>query len=153
MLALGATFRLLSGERKRAPLADFDTQGALLATGGMLLLVYALIKAPDVGWGNARTIAMLVAAGVILAAFLLNERRSRNPLISLSIFRVKGLLDAGSAGPLLLNGVQHVVHPPVHLDAWPDDDRRSRLVFIGLGLERDELECSLAAFNDAALRG
>ena len=69
------------------------------------------------------------------------------------IFRVKGLLDAGSAGPLLLNGVQHVVHPPVHLDAWPDDDRRSRLVFIGLGLERDELERSLAAFNDAALRG
>src|SRR5205823_2571161 len=93
-LALGATFRLLSGERKRAPLADFDTQGALLATGGMLLLVYALIKAPDVGWGNARTIAMLVAAGVILAAFLLNERRSRNPLISLSIFRVKGLAAA-----------------------------------------------------------
>jgi EmrB/QacA subfamily drug resistance transporter len=93
-LALGATFRLLSGEHKRAPLADFDTQGALLATGGMLILVYALITAPDVGWGKARTIAMLVAAGVILAAFLLNERRSRNPLISLSIFRVKGLAAA-----------------------------------------------------------
>ncbi len=93
-LALGAAFRLLSGERKRAPLADFDTQGALLATGGMLLLVYALIKAPDVGWGEARTIAMLVAAGVILVAFLLNERRSRNPLVSLSIFRVKGLAAA-----------------------------------------------------------
>jgi len=67
------------------------------------------------------------------------------------IFRIKGLLDVGSAGPLLLNGVQHVVHPPVHLDAWPDDDRRSRLVFIGLGLERGELERSLAAFNSAAV--
>jgi G3E family GTPase len=67
------------------------------------------------------------------------------------IFRVKGLLDVGAAGPLLLNGVQHVVHPPVHLDAWPDDDRRSRLVFIGLGLERDALERSLAAFNRAAV--
>src|SRR6185295_12048749 len=55
------------------------------------------------------------------------------------IFRVKGLLDVGAAGPLLLNGVQHVVHPPVHLDAWPDDDRRSRLVFIGTRLERGEL--------------
>ena len=66
------------------------------------------------------------------------------------ILRVKGLLDVGAAGPLLLNGVQHVVHPPVHLDAWPDDDRRSRLVFIGLGLERDELERSLTAFNRAA---
>ena len=68
------------------------------------------------------------------------------------IFRVKGLLDVGGDGPLLLNGVQHVVHPPVHLDAWPDDDRRSRLVFIGLGLERDQLERSLAAFNRAATR-
>jgi G3E family GTPase len=63
------------------------------------------------------------------------------------ILRVKGLLDVGTAGPLLLNGVQHVVHPPVHLDAWPDDDRRSRLVLIGLRLERAELERSLAAFN------
>jgi EmrB/QacA subfamily drug resistance transporter len=93
-LALGAALRLLHGERKRAPLADFDTQGAVLATGGMLLLVYALVKAPDVGWAQARTIAMLVAAVVILAAFLLNERRSGNPLLSLSIFRVKGLAAA-----------------------------------------------------------
>jgi G3E family GTPase len=66
------------------------------------------------------------------------------------IYRVKGLLDAGGPGPVLLNGVQHVVHPPVHLDAWPDGDRRSRIVFIGLGLERDELEGSLAAFNRAS---
>ena len=50
----------------------------------------------------------------------------------------------------LLNGVQHVVHPPVHLDAWPDDDHRSRIVFIGRGLERGALERSLRAFARAA---
>src|SRR5689334_2873795 len=94
VLALGATFRLLPGRRQRAPLADFDTQGALLATGGMLALVYALIKAPDVGWGRARTIAILAAASALLVAFLLNERRARNPLMPLSIFRVKGLAAA-----------------------------------------------------------
>jgi len=94
MLALGAAFRLLSGARKRAPLAEFDTPGALLATGGMLLLVYGLIKAPDVGWGKARTVGILGAAALILLAFLANERRSRNPLIPLSIFRVKGLAAA-----------------------------------------------------------
>ena len=94
VFALGATFRLLSGARRRAPLAEFDTPGALLATGGMLLLVYALIKAPDVGWGKARTVAILAAAALILLAFLANERRSRNPLIPLSIFRVKGLAAA-----------------------------------------------------------
>ena len=94
VLALAGTFRLLSRERRRAPLAEFDTQGALLATGGMLLLVYALIEAPDVGWGKARTVAMLAAAGCILAAFVLNERRTRHPLLSLSIFRVRGLAAA-----------------------------------------------------------
>lgn len=66
------------------------------------------------------------------------------------ILRVKGLLDVGGPGPVVLNGVQHVVHPPLHLDAWPDDDRRSRLVFIVRGIERGALERSLAAFNRAA---
>jgi G3E family GTPase len=62
------------------------------------------------------------------------------------ILRVKGLVDTGGSGPVVLNGVQHAVHPPIHLDAWPDGDRRSRLVFIARGVERDELEASLAAF-------
>ena len=65
------------------------------------------------------------------------------------LLRVKGLLNVGGEGPLLLNGVQHVVHPPEHLPAWPDGDRRSRLVFIGRGLERGEVERSLLAFNRA----
>jgi len=66
------------------------------------------------------------------------------------LLRVKGLLNVGGDGPLLLNGVQHVVHPPEHLPAWPDDDRRSRLVFIGRGLDREDVERSLLAFNSAA---
>jgi G3E family GTPase len=45
--------------------------------------------------------------------------------------------------------VQHVFHPPAHLDRWPDEDERSRLVFIGRGLDRAELERSLAAFDRA----
>jgi G3E family GTPase len=66
------------------------------------------------------------------------------------VLRVKGFLDVGGDGPLLLNTVQHVVHDPVHLPAWPDDDRRSRLVFIGRGFTAAELEGSLAAFSRAA---
>jgi G3E family GTPase len=66
------------------------------------------------------------------------------------LLRVKGLIDTGGPGPVLLNGVQHVVHPPEHLDAWPDDDRRSRLVFIGRGLDATDVERSLLAFNAAA---
>ena len=63
------------------------------------------------------------------------------------VLRVKGLLNVGAEGPLLVNGVQHAVHPPEHLDAWPDEDRRSRIVFIGRGFDGGELERSLAVFN------
>ena len=66
------------------------------------------------------------------------------------LLRVKGFLDVGAAGPLLLNGVQHAVYPPQHLDAWPDEDRRSRLVFVGRGIDKEALEASLRAFNRAA---
>src|SRR5262245_29829444 len=79
VLLLGAIFWLIPGEQRRAPVANFDVVGTFLVTGGMLLLVYALVKAPDQGWGDARTIAELVGAGVMLAAFLANGQRSRNP--------------------------------------------------------------------------
>jgi G3E family GTPase len=63
------------------------------------------------------------------------------------VLRVKGLLNVGAEGPLLVNGVQHAVHPPEHLDSWPDEDRRSRIVFIGRGFDGGELERSLTVFN------
>ena len=67
------------------------------------------------------------------------------------VLRVKGLLDVrGMTGPVAVHGVQHVVHPPVHLKRWPDGDRRSRIVFIVRGLEQSAIEASLAAFNALA---
>ena len=63
------------------------------------------------------------------------------------VLRVKGLLDvAGAAHPVFINGVQHVMHQPLHLDAWPDGDRRSRLVFIVRDLSRTLIERSARAF-------
>jgi G3E family GTPase len=65
------------------------------------------------------------------------------------VLRLKGLLNvAGVPTPVLINGVQHMVHPPSHLEAWPDADRRSRLIFIVRGLQRAPIERSLRAFND-----
>lgn len=66
------------------------------------------------------------------------------------ILRIKGLLDVGGEGPLLVSCVQHAVYPPVHLDSWPDEDRRSRLVVIGHDLDSRALETSLRAFGRAA---
>ena len=63
------------------------------------------------------------------------------------VLRVKGILNVADAGtPVAIHGVQRLVHPPVHMAAWPDDDRRSRLVFIVDGLDRGLIERSLGAF-------
>ncbi len=63
------------------------------------------------------------------------------------VLRVKGLLDVGGAGPVVVNGVQHTIHPPEHLDRWPDEDHRSRIVFITKGIRPEELLGSLDAFR------
>lgn len=69
---------------------------------------------------------------------LLVHRHGRN------ILRVKGLLDVpGASGPVSLNAVQHFIHPPVHLDGWPDEDRSSRLVFIVQDLSETAIRTSL----------
>jgi G3E family GTPase len=63
------------------------------------------------------------------------------------VLRIKGLLDVpGAKGPISLNAVQHFIHPPVHLDGWPDDDHTSRLVFIVQGLEEAAIRSSLTNF-------
>jgi G3E family GTPase len=57
------------------------------------------------------------------------------------LLRVKGLVDVeGEAGPVVVQGVQHIFHPPAKLPAWGDDDRRSRLVFITRGIDRETIE-------------
>jgi EmrB/QacA subfamily drug resistance transporter len=87
----------------RADMPDrrFDAAGAITVTGGLALLVYAISKAPDVGWGSARTILLLIASAVILAAFVLIELRGRAPLMPFSIFRIRSLLGANVVGFLL----------------------------------------------------
>jgi EmrB/QacA subfamily drug resistance transporter len=93
-LVLAAALRLLSGERRHAPLGSFDALGALASTAGMLVLVYTLINAPDIGWGSTRTIAGLAGALALLIAFVVNEQRHVNPLVPFSILRIKGLAAA-----------------------------------------------------------
>jgi EmrB/QacA subfamily drug resistance transporter len=91
VIVIVGIFRLLPAGGGQARRAGFDLPGAFLATGGMLVLVYALVKAPTVGWGDARTIGELGGALALLAAFVVNEQRHRNPLAPLSIFRINGL--------------------------------------------------------------
>jgi len=79
----------------------FDAAGAVTVTGGLALLVYAISKAPDVGWTSARTILLLIASIAILATFVLIELRSRSPLMPFRIFRIRSVLAANVVGFLL----------------------------------------------------
>jgi EmrB/QacA subfamily drug resistance transporter len=104
-LVILAAYWLISGEApRRSGLASFDTPGALLGTSGMLLLIFALVRAPDAGWGSGQTIGELVGAGVLLVALVANELRHRNPVLPLSIFRVKGLAATDASQVLGLAG-------------------------------------------------
>lgn len=101
---LGGALRLLDGERPRSTLKRFDAAGAVLATAAMLLLVYTIIKAPDAGWGAARTIGGLGGAGLLLAVFALNELRHENPLFPFSILRTPGLAAADATQMIAIAG-------------------------------------------------
>jgi EmrB/QacA subfamily drug resistance transporter len=103
-VCIGA-LRLLDDDRRSAAVRSFDLVGAVLSTGGMLLLVYGLIEAPDVGWGSSRTIVVLALAVVVLAAFAVNERRQQNPLFPFSILRIKGLAAADATQVLAIAGM------------------------------------------------
>ena len=100
-----ASYELLDGTRPKPPrLRAFDTVGAVLITGGMLLLVYAMVNAPQVGWDTARTIGELAGALALVVLFLFNEQRHHNPLVPLSLFKIKGLAAADITQILALAG-------------------------------------------------
>jgi EmrB/QacA subfamily drug resistance transporter len=104
VVVLIAAFRLVDNDNKRARLAHFDTAGAILATGAMSLTMYALVRAPVVGWNTTRTIAELTGAAGLLVVFLVNERRHSNPLVPLSVFRIKGLAAADGTQIIAMAG-------------------------------------------------
>jgi EmrB/QacA subfamily drug resistance transporter len=103
-LVLALTPRIVPESRREGAERRYDALGAVLVSGGLTLLVYAISRAPIVGWATARTILLLVAAGVLLAAFLVNERRTDDPLMPFHIFRVRTVAGANIVG-FLLGGV------------------------------------------------
>ncbi len=93
--------RLLLESRAEAETRNFDLPGAVTVTGGLALLVYALVDAVNAGWGSAATIAKIAGALVLLAAFVAIERRQRAPLMPLSIFRLRTLRGADTVALLI----------------------------------------------------
>jgi EmrB/QacA subfamily drug resistance transporter len=93
--------RLIPESRLDMARRRYDPFGAVTVTTGLVLLVYGISQAPRIGWGATRTVAVLVGAVVLLAAFLAIENRVEAPLMPLRIFRLRTLAGANAAGLLL----------------------------------------------------
>jgi hypothetical protein len=92
---------LLRESRAALTRRSYDPAGALTITGALVLLVYAVVKAPDAGWGSIQTILPLAGAALLAAAFALIESRHPAPLVPLRIFRIRTLVGADALTVLL----------------------------------------------------
>ena len=94
LAALALSPVLLRESRATLAKRSYDPAGALTITGALVLLVYAVVEAPDVGWGDTRTILLFAGSAVLLAAFALIESRHRAPLVPPRILRSRTLVGA-----------------------------------------------------------
>src|SRR5438270_1194853 len=102
-LVLGLSPWLLRESRADLRHRHFDFAGAATITGGLMLLVYAMTRATQHGWGTGETIGLLAAAAALVVAFFGVEMRSKAPLLPLRIFRLRTLTASNVSG-LLMGG-------------------------------------------------
>jgi EmrB/QacA subfamily drug resistance transporter len=86
--------RLLRESRGSIAQRGYDPLGALTVTAALVLLVYALVEAPDVGWGDIQTVALLAGSAVLIALFAIIETRTAAPLLPLGFLRSRTLVGA-----------------------------------------------------------
>ena len=87
LLALLAGLKLLPRSEREKDHNGYDVPGAVLGTASMLLLVFTVVQAPEVGWASARTLLSFLAVAAMLTVFVYVERRSAGPLIRLGVLR------------------------------------------------------------------
>jgi EmrB/QacA subfamily drug resistance transporter len=92
---------LLAESRVSGARRHFDIAGAVSVTGGLSLLVYALLDANNAGWGSARTIGLLALSAILLISFVVIEQRTKSPLVPFRIFRLRTLTGANIVGILV----------------------------------------------------
>jgi Na+/melibiose symporter-like transporter len=85
-------------ESRISGLRGFDAGGAVTITSSLALLVYAISKAPDVGWATGRTIGLLIGSAALFVAFLVIETRSSSPMVPFDIFRIRTVTGANVCG-------------------------------------------------------
>jgi MFS family permease len=105
IISVALAVRYIAESRVRTAQRSFDLAGAVTVTGGLVVLVYAIVKAQAFGWGSARTLGLGAIAVALLAAFVLIERRAAAPLMRLSIFRVRTIAVSNTVLLLLASGM------------------------------------------------
>jgi EmrB/QacA subfamily drug resistance transporter len=100
-LAALALTPVLLVESRDLQVKSFDVPGAVLVTGGMITLVYAITQANDYGWGSVETLGLFAASIALLAAFVGWEARAKEPLMPFSIFRIRTVAAANISGLIL----------------------------------------------------
>jgi EmrB/QacA subfamily drug resistance transporter len=105
IVTFALALRLIPESRDEHAHRSFDVAGAVSVTGGLMSLVYAIVKAETAGWGSATTIGFFTLSAILLASFVVIELRSKAPLVRLSIFRVRSLLTANVVMLLVASGV------------------------------------------------
>jgi EmrB/QacA subfamily drug resistance transporter len=105
VVAFVLSLRLVPESRDEHAQRSFDVAGAVSVTGGLMSLVYAIVKAETAGWGSVTTIGFFALSAVLLASFVVIEQRSKAPLVRLSIFRVRSLLTANVVMFLVASGI------------------------------------------------
>jgi EmrB/QacA subfamily drug resistance transporter len=105
IITIALALRYVAESRIEVEHRSFDLAGAVTVTGGLVLLVYAIVKAQSYGWGSGKTIGLLALAVALLGAFVAIEARSKAPLVRLSIFRVRALAVGDSVLLLVASGM------------------------------------------------
>jgi MFS family permease len=100
-----ASLRFVPESRDEHAHKSFDLAGAVTVTAGLVTLVYGIVKAQEKGWGSAHTLGFGLLSATLLTAFVLIERRSAEPLVRLSIFRVRTVRAANVVMLFVASGI------------------------------------------------
>lgn len=104
VLAIALAMRYLPESRVEGR-NGFDLAGAATITGGLMLLVYGIVKAAEVGWTSLETFGLMAGAVALIGAFVVIERRSAHPLVRLDIFRTRSLTAANASMLVVAGGM------------------------------------------------
>jgi len=105
ILTFLAALRIVPESKDEHAHQGYDIAGAVTVTGGVLSLVYAIVSSSSHGWGSAQTIGFFILAIALLAAFIAIELRAEEPLVRLSIFRIRSLATANLTMFLAFSGI------------------------------------------------